>query len=1093
MPVFVRGLIAAVLLLASVPVSGATKLLRYPDVHGNRVVFTYAGDLWLASIEGGTAIRLTAHPGLEFSAKFSPDGSQIAFTGQYDGDEQVYVMPVSGGEPTQLTFYPALGPLPQRWGFDNQVYGWTADGAQVLFKSSYDGFEAGDMRLYTVPTSGGLPTALAMPVSGAGEFAPDGKRLVYSPLSRDNRSWKRYEGGWAQDLYVIDLAARSWTNITNDARTDRDPVWIGEAIYYLSDRDGKLNLYRYDLANKATSQLTEHRDFDAKWASGDPSTGTIVYEFDGQLRLFDTRSNTERALSINVPTDAVSARPTTIKVADDMRRFNVSADGARGLIEARGELYSVPTDRGITRNLTNTSTAHEREAAFSHDGKQLAYISDADGEEQLYLRAADGSGAARKLTARTSGRLYGPTWSPDGSHIAYSDQDGKLYVITLTGGGVIEVADDPFSILSGYVWSPHGRYLAYTLSNPNGFGSIQIFDRQNARSTRVTDPMFAAFSPSFAADGKHLYFLANREFAPLMDGAEWNFARSRPTGVYALSLTGDAGAALPIRNVEAGAAKPADEADGDKSEQDAGDAKRKTDLAIAFDGIDGQRRVERVPIEADFLNGLVATTAHLIYLRTDNWYYGREPRDAAELVAWSLDKREAKTLAEKVDGYAVAAGGKQVLVRIDDELKLIPLGDGDSKTLALDGMVYQRVPKDEFAVIFNEVWRRFRDHFYVANMHGYDWVGIRDEYRRWLPYVGHRADLNYLMSHMIGELNVSHAYVAGGDLGLPERPYVALLGARLALDPASGRYRIASIMAGQNEEERYRSPLTEAGIDAAVGDYVLAINGRALGANDNPYALLRVAAGQPLELTLNRKPSTEGARRVLVAPIASETELKYLAWVTRNRTRVDELSNGRFGYLHIPDMGADGIREFIKWYYPQVRKEGLVIDVRGNGGGNVSQMLIERLGRRLLALDFARGAQLPSTYPNVVFHGHMVALISETSASDGDIFPYMFKQRGLGPLIGKRTWGGVVGITDWGPMIDGGSVSVPQFPMNDAQGRFIVEGEGVTPDIEVENDVFSLIDGRDPQLERGVAELERAVAAEPKALPQAAPAPIKTP
>lgn len=1090
-----RAAFAAFALASAFSAAAGTKILRYPDVHGNRVVFTYAGDLWIAPTDGGTAIRLTSHPGLEFAAKFSPDGTRIAFTGQYDGDEQVYVMPVSGGVPQQLSFYPAVGPLPQRWGFDNFVYGWTPDGTSVLYKSSYDGFEAGDMRLFTAPVAGGLPTALAMPVSGAGEFAPDGKRVVYSPLSNDHRAWKRYEGGWAQDLYVLDLDAKTWTNVTNSPRNDRDPVWIGEAIYYLSDRDGKMNLYRYDLASKATTQLTKHRDFDAKWASGDQTSGLIVYEFDKQIRVFDTRTNSERAIEITVPSDALSARPAQTSVADDVRQFDLSSDGARALIGARGELYSVPVEHGITRNLAGTSNAHEREPAFSANGKQIAYVSDADGEEHLYVRLSDGSGTPRKLTRDVLGRLYGPKWSPDDARIAFSDAEGRLHVIDTASGARTEVAEDPFGVLTDHAWSPGGRYLAYQKSEPTQFGAVHIFDRTTGRSTRVTDPMFHASEPRFAPDGEHLFFTSAREFAPQLDTVEWNFARDRQIGIFAIALNRDAGRALPIQNDEAGAATADDSADdkagggGDKKTTDGSEGVPR-DPVIDFDGL--ASRVERLPIDAGNIGGLGVTASHIVFGRFDAFYYGREGRNPPELIAYDLEKRSEKKLADKVNGWALSPTGQHVLVDSEAGLQRIPLGDGETKTLDLGGLVYQRVPRDEYAVVFNEVWRRFRDYFYVENMHGYDWNAIRDEYRRWLPYVNHRADLNYLLSDMVGELNVSHAYVSGGDLGLPERPTVGLLGARLELDRSAGRYRIARIFTGQNEEERYRSPLTEVGVDAAVGDYVLAINGRDLGATDNPYQLLRIAPGAMVELTLSAAPSGGGMRRVLVQPIASENELKYLAWVATNRARVAELSDGRFGYLHIPDMGPDGIREFIKWYYPQIRKEGLVIDVRGNGGGNVSQMLIERLRRDLLALDFARTHSLPTTYPQAVFHGQLVALINETSASDGDIFPYMFQKIGLGPLIGKRSWGGVVGITDWGPLIDGGSVAVPQFPMNDLDGNFIVEGHGVDPDIVVENDVFSLIAGRDPQLERGVAELDRAIKASPKRWPARGAMPVKT-
>ncbi len=1071
-----------------------TKLLRFPDICGNRIVFTYAGDLWTVGDQGGTAIRLTAAPGLQQSAKFSPDCSKIAFTGEYSGGDQVYVMPANGGVPKQLTYYPAMGPLPQRWGFDNEVYGWTPDGKRILYRSYKDSHTLAEPRLFTVSVDGGLSTALPMPMSGVGEFSPDGKQLVYSPLFRDFRTWNRYKGGWAQDLYIFDMASEKGRNITNDVNTDRDPVWIGDSIYFVSDRDGVLNLYRYDIGNNQTSQLTRHRAFDARWASGD-RTGKIVYEYGGELRVYDTTTNKDEAIGIDVPSDGAKTRPQHISVADDIEDFGLSPRGDRAFFIARGDLFSVPVEHGITRDLTQTPGAHEREAAWSPDGKRIAYVSDQSGESEVWVRDVDGVGAAKQLTKTVYGRLYALRWSPDGKRIAFSDSANRLHVLDVAGGKVTEVAQDPQSLQRDYTWSPGSSYLAYTYNDANQQPSIYLWSVASGKHTRVTDPLFAESSPAFSPDGKFLYFLGEREWAPQISSVEWNFATNRSTEVYALTLQKDGPSPFPLRDDEAkgmdehGAAKSKKQAHG----KDHKSAKSAEDH-IDFDGL--ASRLTRVPIDADNIRWLDVTAKYIVYAVTDAFYYGRAGRFLPQIHVYDIEKRKDDTLAEKVRNAALSEDGSKLMVRSGKSFKVYTIGGNpkQAKSVSTSGLALTRVPRAEFAEIFREVWRRYRDYFYTPNMNGYDWKGLRAKYEPQLAYVGDRSDLNYLLGQMVGELSNSHSYVSGGDLGLPDKPHVGLLGARFELDKASGHYRIKSIMQGENDEARYRSPLTEVGINVHVGDYILAINGRELTARENPYRLLQIASGQAVELRVNSKPSEDGARNVLVDPVSSENDLKYYAWVMHNYRYVEKKSGGKLGYLYIPDMGADGIREFIKWYYPQIHKQALVIDERGNGGGNVSSMIIGRLSRKLLGLNYDRNSSVPGTYPPQVFHGYMAALINQYSASDGDIFAYMFKQAKLGPTIGMRTWGGVVGISDYGPVIDGGHVEVPEFvAIADLKGNYHVEGKGVEPDIKVDNDVFSVIHGKDPQLDRAIDVLMKKVEANPPVLPKRQAPPVKAP
>jgi tricorn protease len=1072
-----------------------TKLLRFPDVWHDKIVFSYAGDLWTSSTQGGTAVRLTSNPGLELFGKFSPDGQHIAFTGQYGGDEQVYVIPTDGGAPKQLTFYPAPGPLAERWGFDNQVYGWTPDGSSVLFRSARDGYMLTDSKLYTVPLGGGAATALPMPVSGAGHFSPDGKRIAYSPLWRDFRSEKRYQGGWANDLYIFDLAHPSLIQVTKDPRTDRDPMWIGNAIYFNSDRTGVFNLYRYDVATGQTDEITHYKDWDVRWPSAD-AMGQIIYESDGELHIYDTRNNQDRTLSVTVPVDSTITRPQVVNAADNIESHVVSPGGERVAIVARGDVFSVPVENGVTRNLTQSSNAHDREVGWSSDGKRLAFISDRSGEEELYIEAQDGSAPAEALTSGSKARYSAPRWSADDKRIAVADQTGRLYVVEVATKRRMTVAKDPAELALDYQWSPDGRFLSYSLNADNGFSGVYVWSVDDGKSRRVTPEYFNAQSPAWAPDGELLYFLSTREYQPLISTVEFNFATDRQTGIFAVALRKDVKNPYGVRDDEPGDDKKNADKGKDK-DNDKGNEKPKSHVKIDFDGIVG--RAIRVPLEADNLSDLHVSDENLFYQHNGPFYYGREAAIKPSVMAYSIKDREAKTVVDDVTEWSLTADGKHVLAQLSSkEIKYYEVGTAskspgeDAKAVSLAGLVTTRIPAQEWHEIFAEVWRRYRDFFYVSNMHGYDWQKLRGKYEPLVDYVGHRADLNYVIAEMISELVVQHAYIEGGDLGLPKRPFVALPGARFELDAASGRYRISKIFTGQNEEEHYRSPLTEVGADVHVGDYVLTINGRELRAGTDPYELLQAPVNQPVEWRVSATADGKSPRTIRYQPLASETGLLYLAWVAGNRTRVDALSHGRLGYIHLPDMGEAGIREFIKWWFPQVRKEGLIVDVRDNGGGNISEMVIERLARTVHGTSFARNHDTTDTYPRVVQSGPKVALINEDTASDGDIFSNAFRQWKIGELIGKRTWGGVVGITEHGPLLDGGTVFVPEFGTADAEGHWIIEGHGVDPDILVEQDPIEVLKGRDPQLERGVAELMKLLPTTPGGLPARPAPPVKT-
>lgn len=1102
-------IVALLALVAAAPALADTapaKLLRFPDIFADQVAFCYAGDIWKAPAAGGTAVRLTAHPGVEVFPKFSPDGKWIAFTGQYDGDEQVYVIPSAGGEPKKLTYYPAHGPLTPRWGYDNIVYGWTPDGKSILFRSLRYGYPEHDGQLYTVDRNGGPAIPLPMPRSGAADFSPDGTKLIYSPLWRDFRTWKRYQGGWAQDLYIYDLKTNQTKPVAHSKRTERDPIWIGDAIYFLSDRTGTLNLFKYDIKTDGVTQLTNSDTWDQRWASSD-GKGQIVFERAGELVVYDVGSGRERPISIVVPDDGLASRPAHMSVGDQIEEFEIAPKGERALFAARGDIFTAPIENGPTRNLTRSSYAHDRAPRWSPDGKQIVFISDMSGEEEVYVVPQDGSAAPKALTSGSHERLYSPIWSPDSKRIVYSDKEGRIFVVNADGGKKVLVADERNGQVTDYAWSPCSSWLAFSLSQPTGNFALYIWGAHDGQARKVTAGFWGEHGPVWDPEGKYLWFMSERDYVPQISQIEWNFAANRMTGIFALALRKDvANPFAPLSDEvnkddakadEGGAAKePAGDAkDKNKSKAPEKDkeANPKEPIKIDFDGL--ADRVARVPIEGENYGGLSLAKGFLFYVKGGAPFYGRDSEQKTQLKVYDLDKRKEAMLLDDVNGYALSADGKKLLVAASDGYALYdaaPTGKDSKKAVSTAALAVDRIPKEEWRCAFNEVWRRYRDFFYAPNMHGYDWEALRKQYAPLVDHVAHRSDLNYVIGEMIAELNVGHAYIEGGDWTLPKRAPVGLLGARLDFEPATKRYKLGKIWAGANEEPGFRNPLREIGVDVKEGEYLIAIDGRELTASEDPFKLLVDKADNPLELTISATADAKSTRKVKVTPTRDEHKLVYLDWVEKNRAYVAKQTGGKVAYMHLPDMGAGGAREFVKQFYPQARMNGMVVDDRSNGGGNISAWVIERLRRKLLGIEYARTYEDPGTYPDRVMRGPMACLISETSASDGDIFPYMFRQTGLGPLIGKRTWGGVVGISGHGPLIDGGETFVPQYGNMSKDGQHAVEGEGVSPDIEVENDPASEIAGKDPQLDRGIQEVMKELAKDPHNLPPRPADPVKT-
>lgn len=928
-----------------------------------------------------------------------------------------------------------------------------------------------------------------MPEAGSGDFSPDGTKMVYSPRFRDFRPEKRYGGGQANKLYIYDMATAEAKLISDTPRASRDAMWIGNTVYYNSDKDGKFNLYAYDVSGGKTTQVTRNRDWDIRWPSSD-NRGRIIYERDGELEVFDIASKRATKLAINVPDDGINRRPRQAAVANRISWYALSPKGERAVFSARGDIFTVPAEKGGVRNLTRTSGANDRFPVWSPDGRSIAYMSDQSGEDEVWLAAQDGASPPQQLTSGGSAQRYAPQWSSDSKKIVFGDKNGRVYVVTVASKQTQMIVDAPNGQITDYEFSPKGNFVSYTMQNPGGVTSVYVWSSQDNKNYRVTPAMFSADTPTWDPSGNYLYFLSDREYAPLISGAEFNYATNRTGQVYALTLTTGAKNPFPPESDEATIAEEKKEASPSPTPAAATPSPAEK---IDFDGI--ETRAVRVPgLGADNYAGLAATKGHLLYSVQPAFYYGRQAETQPSVRIYSVKDRKETTLLTGAGGFTLSADGSKLMTNQQGTYLMMdanPNGERSRKNVSTSHLVTEIDPKAEWNQIFNEVWRQYRDWFYAPNMHGYDWAKIRDDYRKWLPYVNHRSDLNYLLSEMQSELTVQHAYIDGGDFNLPPRVRVALTGARFQVDKAANRYKISKIYAGQNEEDIYRSPFTEVGSDAKVGDYVIAIDGEDVTADRDIYSYLRGKADSTVTFTLNSSPSAQGARTVTIRPITDEGSLVYLDWVLDNRRRVDELSGGRLGYLHIPDMGAPGLREFIKWYYPQLKKEGLVVDVRANGGGNVSRMLIERLRRKLLGVNYTNYNQDGSPYPDGVFLGPMIAILNENSASDGDIFPYMFREAGLGQLVGKRSWGGVVGISNRGTLIDGGVVNVPQSALANTKGEYIIEGYGVDPDIEVDNDPRSVIAGRDPQLERAVSEVMKKLTA-PVGLPKRPADPVKT-
>lgn len=1031
------------------------RLLRFPATNGTDIVFSYAGDLYTAPIAGGEARRLTSHVGYEIFPRFSPDGKTIAFTGEYDGNREVYIIPADGGEPRRLTYTAtnARDDVGDRMGPNNIVMTWTPNGEGVVYRNRIsDGF---DGRLWTAPLSDGMPQALPLPEGGFCSYAPDGKRMAYNRVFREFRNWKYYRGGMADDIWLYDPDAKKVENLTNNVAQDICPMWIGDDIYFISDRDRTMNLFVYHTATRQTEKITDYTDYDIKFPSTDGKQ--IVYEHAGYLYRFDPQTGKNEQIRITLNAENIYARTEQKHVADYVTAARLSADGKRLAVTARGEVFDVPATKGVTRNISRTPGANEREADWSPDGRYIAYISDRTGETEIYLQPAEG-GEPVQLTTGNDTYIRSLSWSPDSKTVLYTDRKNRIVTVDVASKTKNIVMQNPEQEFYGVNFSPDSRWITYTKPAANDFSVVYVYNLATKQEYPVTEKWYNSSSPVFSTDGKYLIFESDRDFNPIYGRLEWNHVYTRMGGIYLALLTNDTPSPF----------LPADEAVNSDKEEEAGkvpakDAKKKDiktedkAVEIAPEGIAG--RIVKLPLSAGNYWNLYSDGQTV-------WYYGDNGTHA-----FSLKDQKDELIAENAV-MAPMDGSKKVLYMRGNSLYVGELSTQkvtlDNK-VCLDDMVAPIDYQQEWAQIFDEAWRAYRDGFYVENMHGVDWKAIKEKYAVLLPYVKTRLDLNYIIGAMIAELACGHAYVNPGEYPKPERIGMGLLGAELSRDEQTGFYRIDRILPGAPYSEKLRSPLTEPGMNIEEGDYITAIDGVPTTSVRNIYQLLIGKAGVLTELSVSSKAAADGARKVVVRPTDNEYPLYHYNWVQKNLRRVEEATDGRVGYIYIPDMGPEGLNEFARYFYPQLDKEALIIDDRANGGGNVSPMIIERLLRKPYRMTMSRTSTRTGTIPDATQYGPKILLINKYSASDGDLFPWSFKANKLGTVIGTRTWGGIVGISGSLPYMDGTDIRVPFFTNYDAQtGQWIVENHGVDPDILIDNDPIREQSGTDQQLEKAI-------------------------
>ena len=1048
-----------------------SRLMRFPAIYGNQIIFSYAGDLYTVSSDGGTARKLTSDIGYEMFARFSPDGKHVAFTGQYDGNTEVFLIPAEGGVPERLTYTATLGRdlLSDRMGPNNIVMGWTPDGKNIIYRSRKQAFNDFKGRLFSVPVEGGLSAELPLSEGGFCSYSPDGNKLAFNRVFREFRTWKYYSGGMADDIWIFDSKIGEVKNITNNDAQDIIPMWAGDEIFFLSDRDRTMNLFVYNTKTGKEEKVTNFKEYDIKF----PSIGgtQIIFENGGYLYKMNVTDKKPVKIPVYIPGDFIYARD---EIKDASRRIfsgSLSPNGERVIFSARGELFNVPASKGITQNMTQTPGVHERRAAWSPDGKSVAYLSDESGEFEIYVRDQDGKGKSVQLTKNADTYYFNLEWSPDSRKIAWDDRKMRLRYVDVESKNVTTVVSAEYGLVSSFNWSPDSKWLTYSIPAENNFNKVVLYNLNDKKSYDVTDNWYESYSPSFSSDGKYLVFVSDRDFNPTYSSTEWNHAYVRMGKIYLAILAKETPSPLAPEN---------DVVKTEKEEKKEGNTEKK-DVVIDMDGL--MQRIVSLPVAASNYNSVQCVNDKVYYSTSGNAkIFDLKTKKEGELgdFRFSISSNHKKMLANE--------RGRWYVINLPTDLRAVKL----ENPVDVSRMQVKVNYSMEWKQIFDESWRHMRDFFYVENMHGVNWKAMHSKYAPLVPFVRHRDDLTYVIGEMIAELNVGHAYVNSGERPAPSRINTGLLGAKISRDK-SGYFKVDKILKGANWSSSLRSPLTEVGVDVKEGDYIIEVDGNSVKETNDLYSLLVGKAGQETELTVSSTASESGARKVIILPLSNESSLYYYNWVQDNIEKVSKATNGEVGYIHIPDMGVDGLNEFARHFYPQLNKKGLIIDDRGNGGGNVSPMILERLLREPQRANIRRNMTHPTPVPAQTMLGPMILLMDKYSASDGDLFPWGFMHYKLGTTIGTRSWGGVVGISGSLPFIDGSDLRKPEFASYSSEkSEWIIEGYGVDPDIVLDNDPHQEYKGNDAQLEEAISLIKEQIKTQYKALPAVPKSPDKS-
>ena len=1043
--------LAATALMPALAAQQEARLLRFPATNGTEIAFSYAGDLYTVPVNGGEARRITSHEGYEIFPRFSPDGESIAFSGQYDGNSEIFLIPKNGGEPKRLTYTStnSRDDLADRMGPNNITITWTPDGKDILYRNRIgDGFAG---QLWEVSPNGGMPSKLPLPEGGFASFSPDGKKMAYNRTMREFRTWKYYRGGMADDVWIYDPATETVENITNNDAQDIIPMWIGDEIFFISDRDMTMNLFAYDTKSKTTRKVTDFKEYDIKFPSTDGNI--IVFENGGYIYRLDPKKGTPEKVTITLATDAVQARPELMNVADQINAISLSPEGNRLAVTARGEVFDVPAGKGVTRDITRTAGSNDREGCWSPDGKHIAYIGDQTGESEIWLYDTE-TGKTSQLTDNNDTYIRNIEWTHDSGKIIYTDRKNRIVAVDVASKTKKTLLTNPEGEIYDVAVAPDSNWIAYSRSGDNNMGVVYMMNISTGKEYPITENWYNSDSPLFSEDGKYLYFTSARDFHPIYGTLEWNHVYTQMQGIYMALLSNDTPSPFLAKDMTDAKPEPAESKAPKKGKKEAA---ADDSNALKFDPEGIQKRILKLPI---------ATGNYRLDYAADGkvWYSKR-----GGIMAFDLKSQEEERVA---DGFmTVSPAGNKAAIYNRGKIYMVNFPTTKANLNDPIDLANLTAPVDyaqEWPQIFDEVWRAFRDGFYLENMHGVDWNAIKAKYAQLLPYAKTRRDLNYVIGEMISELACGHAYVNPGDVKSAERIPMGLLGAEISRDK-SGYYRIDKIIPGAPYSETLRSPLEEPGLGVKEGDYITEIDGIPVTETDNIYSLLIGKADVLTELGINSRPTAEGAKKVVIKPIDNEYPLYHYNWVQDNIRKVSEATDGRVGYIYVPDMGPEGLNEFARYFYPQLDKEALIIDDRANGGGNVSPMLIERLLRKPYRMTMSRTSSKTGTIPDATHVGPKVLLINKYSASDGDLFPWSFKANDLGTVVGTRTWGGIIGISGSLPYMDGTDVRVPFFTNYDAKtGEWIVENHGVDPDILIDNDPIMEQKGIDQQLDKAI-------------------------